>query len=303
VNALILASLRTFRNLNDAHSLTGPRTIHSATDLPALPGSFFARAPSIASTRGLHFIWQPGKKVCNHAPRQRQSLMRLLDGGRIRLAGVTKPNRVLVERRRLPRESGEFILHRSAQGPQFLQIVDLGKRPIVPGEKSLACLFHRLLSVEESVPNKRRGSRQIMFGVSQILVGSRKPVCASLRRRSSGCIQQLPFSNHRGGKRCAQGQAPVKIAGPVNEHVHSGSRAHQCLICRPLVQPSRRRIIGNHDHDIVIAIRSGIATGSRTEKVNPLRLIGAPAGQPLPPVWDRRRMEPFELLVAYLLLP
>ena len=99
--------------------------------------------------------------------------------------------------------------------------------------------------------------------------------CVSLRRRSSGCIKQLPFSNHSVRKRSSQRQPPAKVAGPVNEHVHNGAPAHQCLICRPLVLLARRRIIGDNDQDIVVAVQTGVTTGSRTEKVYPLRLIGA----------------------------
>jgi hypothetical protein len=56
----------------------------------------------------------------------------------------------------------------------------------MPSEKTLTRLFHRLLGVEESVAHKRRDRRQIMPGVSQILVGSRKPILCSWHSAGGG---------------------------------------------------------------------------------------------------------------------
>jgi hypothetical protein len=69
----------------------------------------------ILSVGRLYLAWQSCKNVRNDSRRQRQRSACLHDGGRIRLAGVPKPNGVFIERSRLPCERGQSALHGGTQ--------------------------------------------------------------------------------------------------------------------------------------------------------------------------------------------
>ena len=59
--------------------------------------------------------------------------------------------------------------------PNSLQIVGLPKGRVVPRKESLHRLLDRLLTVEQSVPNKGRSCLQIMLRIVQVFLGAQKP--------------------------------------------------------------------------------------------------------------------------------
>ena len=69
-------------------------------------------------------------------------------------------------------------------------------------------------------------------------------------------------------------QAAVKGLPRPDQDVGSRTGAAQGLICPTTTPALRGDIIRNHDHQVIIAVRTSIASGLRAEQIDALRLEG-----------------------------
>lgn len=59
-----------------------------------------------------------------------------------------------------------------------------------------------------------------------------------------------------------------------NQNVRSSRYTPANLVGQTTSAPVQRRVVGNDDQQVVVAVRSGLAAGVRAEKVDALRPIG-----------------------------
>jgi hypothetical protein len=69
-------------------------------------------------------------------------------------------------------------------------------------------------------------------------------------------------------------EARVKRLPSRNEDIDASVQLPQRLVRRGGPPKQSGRVVRNHDHEIVVAVRSGIATTTGPEEVNPFRVVG-----------------------------
>ncbi len=158
----------------------------------------------------------------------------------------------LVTSRRIGSRLGSALAHCE---PQVGQVVGLSECDLVKGQERLRGLLSGLLAMKD---------RARWFTFSKIcaafrsLAASRSHFAASLRSNSSGIIEQPPFAHYGRRQRSYDvGRARVEIAVRQPNHIYRGLQAPKDLMDAPVAVEAFRRVVGQHDAEVQIAVRSG----------------------------------------------
>ena len=139
-------------------------------------------------------------------------------------------------------------------------------------------LLRSLLGVKDDVLGERWVCLQFVLVGNQILAFESQPRTSATTAGSCG-MEKSSLTNNRGRQGRGEVRTAIELAGGPNQHVGRNPGAPERHIGGATATEFRRRVVRHDDHEVVVAVWTGVSPGDGTEEINMATLLFAP--QPL----------------------